>query len=289
MAQHLAPSTASANGLSLRRDELPDIELQLLLDALLRYGSCDFRVFNQSVLRRRVADAMRAENVSTITGLIDRLLHDERAFASFVTSIKAPAAQPFFDPGFYRSFSANVIPLLRTYSFVRIWVPTAGPSASAYALAALLAEARLIEKTIIYATFINDPSVSSVKAGLRHGGRDQLESNARASGLGAPVSEYFDVDEEFAVPRGIIKENVMLARHNPASDASINEFHAIIARGFAPLLNGSVQYRLHALMYESLTHLGFLAMGGGENITHTPHETAFRQVAADQPIYRRLR
>jgi chemotaxis protein methyltransferase CheR len=289
MAQHLAPSSAGVAGLFLRRDELPDIELQLLLDALLRYGSCDFRVFNQSVLRRKVADAMRAENVNTISGLIDRLLHDERSFATFVTSIKAPAAQPFYDPGFYRSFSANVIPLLRTYSFVRIWVPTAGPSASAYALASLLAEARLIEKTIIYATFINDPSVASVKTGLRHGGRDQMEANARASGLGAPVSRYFEIDDEFAVPRSIIRDSVMLARHNPASDASINEFHAIVARGFAPLLNGSVQYRLHALMYESLTHLGFLALGGGENIAHTPHEISFRQVAADQPIYRRLR
>lgn len=289
MLEQVAPEAASV-ALNLRRDDLADIELQLLLDALLRYGACDFRPFNQAVLRRRIADAMRAEGVGTISGLQERLLHNERAFATFVSSIRSSASGLFADPGLFRAFVTSVIPLLRTYSFVRIWVPGAGPGSDAYALAALLDEAGLLDRTVVYATFVNDASVAIAKAGLyRHAGRASLEASARLAGLEASLSEYFELDQEFAAPKERLRENVMFARHNPASDASINEFHAIIARGFLPLLNGAAQYRLHALLFESLTHLGFLALGNGEAVVHSPHEGAFRQVSPDQPIFRRLR
>jgi chemotaxis protein methyltransferase CheR len=276
--------------LSLRRDELADIELQLLLDALLRYAMCDFRAINPSVLRRRVADAMRAEGVATISGLQERFLHDDRALASFAVSIKATTAAPFSDPAFFRAFIANVVPLLRTYAFVRIWLPNGAPSADAFALAAILEEAGILERTILYATFINDVSVAVAKTGgYHHTGRASLESAARTAGLQRPLSDYFEIDEEFATPKTHLRENVMLARHNPACDTSINEFHAIISRGFLSLLNGEAQYDLHSLFYESLMHLGFLALGSGESIAHSAHERAYRQVVADQPIFRRLR
>jgi chemotaxis protein methyltransferase CheR len=276
--------------LALRRDELADIELQLLLDALLRYAMCDFRNINPSVLRRRIADAMRAEGVATISGLQERLLHDERALAAFVESIRAATAAPFADPPFFRAFIANVMPLLRTYAFVRIWLPSAGPAADAFSLAAILAEAGLLERTVLYATFINDVSVTIAKTGRnRHSGRASLESAARMAGVQAPLTNYFDIDDEFATPKERLRESVMLARHNPATDASINEFHAIVSRGFLSLLNGEAQYDLHALFYGSLMHLGFLALGNGESVANSGHETAFRQVVQDQPIYRRMR
>jgi chemotaxis protein methyltransferase CheR len=280
----------SAPPLGLRRDELADIELQLLLDALLRYAMCDFRTINPSVLRRRVADAMRAEGVLTISGLQERLLHDERALAAFVASIRAATAAPFAEPGFFRAFLANVVPLLRTYSFIRIWLPNTGPSADPFALAAVLEEAGILDRTILYATFVNDISVAIAKTGrYRHGGRTSLEASARMAGLQAPLANYFDLDEEFATAKERLRESVMLARHNPASDASINEFHAIVARGFVSLLNGEAQYELHALFYESLMHLGFLALGSGESVAHSAHEQAFRQVVQDHPIFRRMR
>ncbi|MGC2130739.1 MAG: CheR family methyltransferase [Candidatus Aquilonibacter sp.] len=289
MVEQIATAGPVAPELHLRRDELADIELQLLLDALLRYGAVDFRCISPTVLRRRVADAMRSEGVATISGLLERLLHDEQAFASFVISIKAATSQPFADPSFFRAFLANVVPLLRTYAFVRVWVPGAGPGADAYTLAALLDEAGLLSRTILYATFINDPSVAIAKGGAyKHAGRSNVEASARAAGLEAPLSRYFEVDDEFAIPKDSLRESVMFARHNPASDASINEFHAIVARGFLPLLNGIAQFRLHALLHESLMHLGFLGLGNGEGVAHSAHESAFRQVVNDQPIFRRL-
>ena len=50
-------------------DELASIELSLLLDAVLRWRGYDFRDYSAAMLKRRVAERMRAENAETISGL----------------------------------------------------------------------------------------------------------------------------------------------------------------------------------------------------------------------------
>jgi chemotaxis protein methyltransferase CheR len=276
--------------LHLRRDERGDIELQLLLDALLRYGGCDFRFFNQSVLRRRVAQALRTEGLETVSALQERVLHNDRSFVNFVVAMSGGTSALFTDPPALRAFRDNVIPLLRTYSFVRVWVPGSGTGGDAFSLAALFDEAGILERTVIYATFFNDVSVAVAKEALfPHDRAARVEGAAKLAGLELPLTTYFSFDEGLAIPSERLRASVMLGRHNVATDGSINEFHAIVSRGVLPLLNGASQYRAHTLFFESLVRLGFLGLGAGENLLKSPHEGAFRQVAADQPIYRRLR
>lgn len=276
--------------LNLRKEELADIELQLFLDAMTRYGGNDFRNFNQSALRRRIADAMRAEEIATISGLQERLLHDDRALAQFIVSMGGGTSMLFHDPLFLQTFALNVIPLLRTYSFVRLWIPSSGTGGDAYCLAALLYEADLLDRTVIYATCVSDVTVAVAKAGMyEHRSVADFQTLARQSGLTGPIRVYFDVDDAYARPRDLLRENVMFARHNPEQDGSLNEFHAIVARGLLPLYNGAVQYRVQKLFYESLMHLGFLGLGQNESLANTVHERAFRKVVATQPIYRRMR
>lgn len=276
--------------LNLRKEELADIELQLFLDAMTRYGGHDFRNFNQSVLRRRIADAMRSEEIVTISGLQDKLLHDERALAQFIVSMSGGATTLFHDPLFLQTFALNVIPLLRTYSFVRIWVPSSGTGGDAYCLAALLYEAGMLDRTVIYATCVSEVTVAVAKAGMyEHRSIADIQALARQAGLTGPIRSYFDLDEAYARPTQVLRANVMFARHNPEQDSSLNEFHAILARGLLPLYNGAVQYRVHKLFYESLMHLGFIGLGQNESLANTVHERAFRKVVATQPIYRRMR
>ncbi len=290
MVEPLTVEEAASAALSLRRDELADIELQLFLDALLRYGSCDFRQFNQSVLRRRVAGAMRAHGLETISALQNLLLHDERALASFVISMRGSGSSLFSDPSFLRAFVNNVMPLLRTYPFVRVWIPGSATGGEAFTIAALLADAGILSKSLIYATCINDASVAVAKMGLcEHTDENDLATHARQAGLEAPIHSYFEVTQRYAIPRDEIRGGITFGRHDPAADGSINEFVAIVARGLLPLYNGAVQYRLHRIFFESLGHLGFLMLGAGESLTGTVHERAFRQVVHDQPIFRRMR
>lgn len=290
MVEQIGGLDAALPALNLRREELADIELQLFLDALMRYGGYDFRHFNQSVLRRRIADSMRAEGLSTISGLQDRLLHDERALATFVMSMSGTNSELFHDPAFFKAFLSHVVPLLQTYSFVRIWVPGSGNGADAYSIAALLDEAGVLDRTVIYATCIDDVAVAVAKAAyFEHRSDADITALMRLAGIVGPLRNYFDIRDSFAMPNERLRANVMFARHNPVEDGSINEFHVIVARGLLPLYNGAIQYRMHRLFFDSLMHLGFLALGHNESLANTVHERAFRHVVAGQPIFRRMR
>jgi chemotaxis protein methyltransferase CheR len=290
MVEQVDPQAPALAALSLRRDDLAEIELQLFLDAILRYGGCDFRSFNQAVLRRRVAEAMRMLGADTISGLQDRLLHDERAFAWFVVSMRGTDRQLFADPATLHAFADHVVPYLRTYPFVRIWFAGAGIGAEVYSVAALLADAGMFERTLIYATCINDAAVATAKvARYEHAGEVQLEAVAREAGLKSRAASFFEIAAHDALPRDVLRDSVMFARHDPASDGSINEFVVIFARDLLPLYNGAVQYRLHRLFFESLGHLGFLVLGRDETLAGTVHEHAYQRVTPEYPIYRRMR
>lgn len=281
---------AGLSALNVRREERSDIELQLFLDALLRYGGYDFRYYNQAVLRRRIADWMRAQEIATISGLQEYLLHDERALTAFLVSMGGGHNQLFYDANFFKSFAANVVPLLRTYSFVRLWVPVCGTGADAYSIAAILHDAGILDRTIIYATAVNDVCVAVAKAGCYETrSSHEFTALARQSGIASPISEMFDVGETTVSPTAELRKNVMYTRHNPSEDGSINEFHCIVARGVLSLFNGAVQYRSHRLFFDSLARLGFLCLSSRESLRNTVHERAYRQVTPDEAIFRRMR
>lgn len=290
MVEPLDTIDAGISALNVRRDERSDIELQLFLDALLRYGGYDFRFYNQAVLRRRIADWMRAHGLATISGLQENLLHDERSLAAFLVSMGGSHPQLFYEPSFFKAFATNVVPMLRTYSFVRVWIPTCGTGADAYSMAAVLYDAGLLERCVVYATTTTDVGVAVAKAGcFETRSPHDFTALVRQAGIAAPVNELFDVGERFASPSAVLRESVMFARHNLAEDNSINEFHCIIARGVLSLFNGAVQYRSHRLFYDSLSRLGFLALGSREALAGTVHERAYRQVTPDEAIFRRMR
>ncbi len=233
---------------------------------------------------------MRAEDISTISGLQDRLLHDERALAQFIIAMGGGSSTLFNDPLFLHAFATNVIPLLQTYTFIRVWVPGSGTGGDAFSVAALLKEAGLLERSVVYATCVSEVAVAIAKnATYEQRSEADFIALAREAGITGPLSDSFIVSEHQATPREDLRASVMFARHNPVEDGSINEFHAIVARGLLPLFNGAVQFRIHKLFYESLMHFGFLGLGHNETLANTVHERAFRKVVADQPIFRRMR
>ena len=104
------------------RDDLEDIELSLLLEAVFRQYGFDFREYAAASLRRRVWRRIHAEGLQTISALQDRLLHDPTCMERFLLDLSINVTSMFRDPTFYLAFREKVVPLLRTYPFTRIWV-----------------------------------------------------------------------------------------------------------------------------------------------------------------------
>lgn len=273
-----------------RHDELADIELSLLLEAVRRWQGFDYREYAAAPLKRRINERMRAEGVSTISALQDRLLHDATAMSRFILALTMPGHRLFDPPDYWLRFRTRVVPLLRTYSFVRLWFPNCGTGDDVYSAATILHEEGLLDRAMIYATSESDAALEIAREGILPIGSSQdLLEAYRASGGDGSLTKFCEIEENRVRFADEIRRSTIFARHCLTSDGSLNEFHAIVTRGALPLFSKTLLFRVHNLLLQSLGRFGFLCLGPNESLRGTPHEGAFREIDERSSIYRRMR
>jgi chemotaxis protein methyltransferase CheR len=271
------------------RDGAEEIELALLLEGVFRLYGFDFREYAPASLRRRVWRRVHAEGLSTISGLTDRLLHDPATMERLLLDLSINVTAMFRDPTFYVAFREQVIPLLRTYPYTRIWVAGCSTGEEVYSLAILLEEEGLYERTRIYATDINESVLERAHAGVfpLDKMREYTQNYIRAGGTRA-FSEYYVAAYDDAQFKRTLIENVVFAQHNLVSDRSFNEFHVILCRNVMIYFDKKLQDHVHGLFHESLANFGILALGHKESIRFSPHEQRYEELDADEKLYRKV-
>ena len=148
------------------KPSVDDIEMRLLLDAIYSRYHYDFRSYATASLKRRLSQALVRLDCPTISALQERILHDPRAFPCLLEFLTVQVSELFRDPEVFLELRKHVVPLLATYPSLKIWVAGCSTGEEAYSLAILLAEEGLLDRTLIYATDINDDSLNRARTGI---------------------------------------------------------------------------------------------------------------------------
>jgi chemotaxis protein methyltransferase CheR len=272
------------------RLETETLELQLLLEGVFRQYGFDFREYAPASLKRRVWRRVEAEHAGSITGLLDRVLHDPAVMERLLLDLSINVTSMFRDPTFYAAFRAQIVPVLRTYPFTRIWVAGCSTGEEVYSLSILLHEEELYDRTRIYATDINEMVLERAREGVFpvEKMKEYTENYIRAGGKRS-FSEYYLAKYEGALFDRTLTENVVWAPHNLVQDRSFNTFNVILCRNVMIYFDRSLQTRVHQLFYDSLEHLGILALGHKESIRFTGLEQSYEELDAQEKLYRKVR
>ncbi len=266
-----------------------DIELKLLIEAIFLRYSYDFRNYSLASLRRRVALAQRHLECEHIAALQHRILHEPKAFMELLQFLTIPVSEMFRDPAYYRAVREQVIPLLRTYPSLKIWVAGCSTGEEVYSLAILLKEEGLLERSIIYATDINPRSLERAQQGIfdlknvRHYTRNYQLAGGRHS-----FSDYYTAAYDSVLLDRALKERVTFADHSLATDSVFSETQFISCRNVLIYFNRALQDRALGLFHESLCHRGFLGLGSKETVEFSAFAQAFEGFARDERIFRKL-
>lgn len=272
------------------RLELETLEIQLLTEGIYRHYGFDFRDYSVPSLRRRIWKRVYAEGLTTISGLQERVLHDGQCMERLLLDLSINTTAMFRDPTFYLAFRHKVVPMLRTYPFVRIWHAGCSTGEEVYSMAILLQEEGLYDRCRIYATDINEPVLQRAKEGIFPlASMQENTSNYIAGGGKGTFSEYYTARYDFAIFRPALRENVVFAQHNLVTDASFNHFNVIICRNVFIYFNNSLQDRVHQLFLQSLEMFGILGLGKKETIRYTSVAENYDEIDAEERIYRRVR
>jgi len=285
------PAAESATAVQAQREaSLEEIGFDLLLEAVRRIRGFDFRDYAKASLRRRVANQLTAEGVTTSTALLDRVVHDGGAMDRLLFGLSVNVSAMFRDPGFFRALRNDVIPLLRTYPFVRVWQAGCSMGEEVYSLAIVLEEEGLLDRCRIYATDISDAILEKAQKGIFP--LDLMQKytqNYQQAGGTRSFSEYYTAAYEHAIFRPSLRDHVVFARHNLVTDGPFNEFNLILCRNVMIYFNRPLQDRVHALLRDSLATFGVLGLGAKESLSLSPEAAAFEELPAGHRLYRRLR
>ena len=278
----------SAAGVPAVDRTLLSLEVELLLQGFAQRYGYDFRNYARASLTRRIRRAVQAERLSSISALLERLLHDPEAAMRFVSSISVHTTAMFRDPEVYRALRDEVIPILRTYPFVRIWHVGCSSGEEVYSLAILLEEQGLYERCRIYATDISDVILERARQGvfqLRHM-REYTQSYQRSGGS-RDFSAYYTADHESAVLRQSLRRNIIFSQHNLVCDSAFNEFQLIMCRNVMLYFDDTLRNRALDLFHGSLSSFGLLVIGKKEALRYSPYHDRYQELGEGLRIYRR--
>ncbi|MHB1073656.1 MAG: CheR family methyltransferase [Gemmatimonadaceae bacterium] len=282
---HGLPAPPSAYNPDLER-----IEIELLLEGVFRHYGFDFREYAYSSIRRRLWKRIQAEGLSSVSELQALVLHVPEAMERLLLDLSVSVTSMFRDPGFYVAFREKVVPLLRTYPFIRVWHAGCSTGEEVYSTAILLEEEGLLDRTRIYATDINDVVLQKARAGIFPLDRMQeyTENYIRAGGKRA-FSEYYTAMYDGALFSPALTRNVVFAQHNLVTDRSFAEFTVIFCRNVLIYFDRELQNRVHNLFYDSLVTFGVLVLGAKESLRFSKYEPCYERLDRTEKIYRKVR
>ena len=265
-----------------------DIELTLLLEAIFQHYHCDFRGYAKSSLRRRMRQAMERFGDTSLSALQGRVLHDAQALPILLDYLTVQVSEMFRDPTHFLALRRDVLPLLATYPSLKIWIAGCSTGEELYSLAITLAEAGLLDRTIIYATDVNEEALRKAEAGVYALDRVAgFSANyVKAGGTGS-LSDWFTAAYDGVVFDRRLRRNVVFSDHSLSTDGDFAATHLVMCRNVLIYFDRELQDRAIALFEQSLVPRGFLALGSKENLRVSSRAAAFETFDGRERIYRK--
>jgi chemotaxis protein methyltransferase CheR len=224
----------------------------------------------------------------TFSALQDALLHDAAMLPRLLDYLTIQVSEMFRDPGYYRTMREKVLPHLRTYPSLKVWIAGCSGGEELYSFVILFREEGLEERTLFYATDINQQALNSAAAGIY--ALDRIKTfteNHQKSGGRSSLSDYYTANYARAVFDKSLRNRVVFSDHSLVTDAVFAEVQLISCRNVMIYFDRSFQDRAIGLFRDSLSRHGFLGLGSKESLRFSDHAKAFVDFDRDEKIYQR--
>ena len=265
-----------------------DIELRLFFEAMYSRYHYDFREYSKASLKRRLLLACERMGYPSLSALQGGILHDDSLLPLLLNYLTVQVSDMFRDPGYFRAIREQVIPHLKTYPSLKVWVAGCSSGEELYSLAILFREEGLEDKTMFYATDINGAALAKAEAGVYDLQRIALfTKNHRLSGGAGSLSEYYHAAYGAARFDKTLRRRTLFSDHSLASDSVFAEMHLVSCRNVLIYFDRPLQDRAVGLFREALVRKGFLGIGARESLRFNAHVKAYSEFLSGERIYQK--
>lgn len=263
-------------------------EISNLLEALYQKYGYDFRQYSESHVLRRIKNRIFISGLEGISQMQERILHNEIFAAQCIADLSITVTEMFRDPSFYRALRELVIPILKTYPFIKIWNAGCATGEEAYSMAILLHEEGLYDRTTIYASDFNQNALDKAKEGIFPNRlMKEYSQNYQKSGGIESLSNYYTAEYDTVIMNRFIKKNIVWANHNLVTDSVFTEVHLILCRNVMIYFERELQNKVHELFHNSLINGGVLCLGLKESIQFSELNGKYTELDKELRVFKK--
>ncbi|MCF8370074.1 MAG: protein-glutamate O-methyltransferase CheR [Bacteroidales bacterium] len=265
------------------------MEIDLLLEGIYHKYGYDFRNYGKAHIKRRLMHRLNVSGLSNFIEMLNKVMYDASFFDKLLLDLSINVTEMFRDPHFYKAVRQEVIPLLRTYPFLKIWHAGCSTGEEVYSMAILLQEEGLYDRTQIYATDFNQVVLKKAKEGIYpvRNIKEYTQNYQEAGGLNS-FSDYYNAKYDSAIMNTSLKKNVVFADHNLVQDGVFGEMNLVVCRNVLIYFDRDLQNRVIKLFKDSLIQGGILCLGSKESIKFTEHYQSFDPIVEKEKIFKKI-
>jgi chemotaxis protein methyltransferase CheR len=210
-------------------------------------------------------------------------------FTHLLRFLTVQVSDMFRDPSYFKALREHVVPYLRTYASLRIWVAGCATGEEAYSLAIMLREEDLLDRTLIYATDINPAALRTAEAGVYELDRVAKFSEAyqQAGGTGS-LADYYTANSDGALLDRRLRKAIVFTDHSLATDTAFAECQLVSCRNVLIYFERDLQNRALGVITDSIAHRGFLGLGMKETLRFTDQAARYTDLVPEARIYQKL-
>ncbi len=272
----------------MRSKETNELEIKLLLEAVYQKYHYDFRQYSEAHIRRRIMNRLIMSGLEDIPQMLAKVLSDESFASKLLQDLSITVTEMFRDPGFYKSLRENVVPILKTYPFIKIWHAGCATGEEAYSMAIILQEEGLYNRTTIYATDFNQLALNKAKDGIFSTAMmKEYTANYQLSGGKESFSNYYTSSYDNVIMDQSLKKNIVWANHNLVTDSVFAEVNLVLCRNVLIYFDKDLQNKVQTLFYNSLINGGILCLGSKESLRFTDLYANYSELDTKQRIFKK--
>jgi len=265
-----------------------ELEISLLLEAIYQKYGYDFRQYSKAHINRRIRNRMAMSGLEDVSQIQSKVIKDETFAYQLLQDLSITVTEMFRDKDFYKSLRENVIPILKTYPFIKIWHAGCATGEEAYSMAIIMQEESLYDRATIYATDFNQHALNRAKEGIISNAMiKEYAVNYKLSGGKESFSDYYTSSYNNAIMNQSLKKNIVWANHNLVTDSVFAEVHLILCRNVLIYFDNALQNKVQKLFYESLINGGILCLGTKEGLHFTDFSEKYTELDKKQRIFKK--
>ncbi|TMC86185.1 MAG: PAS domain-containing protein [Chloroflexi bacterium] len=242
-------------------------DFERLIEYLRDARGFDFTGYKRASLMRRVAHRCSELGIDNFRAYHDYLQVHPDEFVTLFNKILINVTEFFRDRSAWNYLRDHLVPrIIARGGDIRVWSAGTSSGEEAFSAAILfceaLGEAAFLERVKIYATDVDEESLSKARGGYTSKELESLDD--------AFKERYFDRQGERFVFRASMRRAMIFGRHDLTQDAPISRLDLLICRNTLIYFTAETQGRIMARFHYAVNDDGYLFLGRAEMLlTHT--------------------